>query len=118
MCLFVRVLGHQSSAEDFFTVLDLPYDPAVIRVKRLHIMHRFGTYLNEIEGLDALPDDEARTLCRDALERAYRDFETTSPLQDRTFKVLKDAVAPLQDADAEPWRNPTFVPLSTIERVR
>ena len=43
--------------------------------------------------------------CRNTLVRAYNDFVTSSPLQERVFKVLKDAVAPA---------NVGFVALSDI----
>ena len=34
-----------SSAEDFFETLGVSYDPAVLRVARLHILRRMGEYL-------------------------------------------------------------------------
>ena len=34
-----------ATAEEFLEFFDLPYDPAVVRVKRLHILQRFHDYL-------------------------------------------------------------------------
>lgn len=82
-----------SSAEDFFDGLGLPYDPAILRVARLHIMKRMGEYLST-DDLDGLPDRVVIARCRSYLERAYQDFASSSPLEQRVFKVLKQAVAP------------------------
>ena len=78
-----------SSAEEFFAVLDVPFDPKILNVARLHILRRMGEYLN-----GAAPTDDARAQCRDYLERAYADFVASSPLAERVFKVHRDAVRP------------------------
>nr|WP_294511084.1 nitrogenase stabilizing/protective protein NifW [uncultured Rhodopila sp.] len=93
-----------SAAEEFFDVLEVPYDPEVLRVARLHILRRMGQYLAG-QPLSAMADDAAEEACRDTLARAYNDFVASSPLQERVFKVLKDAVAPA---------NRGFVALSDI----
>lgn len=82
-----------SSAEDFFNGLGLRYDPAVLNVARLHIMKRMGEYLAG-DDLEGIPDRVVIARCRSYLERAYEDFARSSPLKERVFKVLKDAVAP------------------------
>jgi nitrogenase-stabilizing/protective protein len=93
-----------SSAEDFFSMLQVPYDPTVLQVARLHILRRMGQYLSQ-EALATMSDDDAEAACRATLTRAYTDFVESSPLEQRVFKVLKDAVAP---------RNTAFVSLSEI----
>lgn len=93
-----------STAEDFFSMLQVPYDPAVLQVARLHILRRMGQYLSQ-ETLDAMTDDAAEAACHATLSRAYSDFVASSPLEQRVFKVLKDAVAP---------SNVGFVSLSEI----
>jgi nitrogenase-stabilizing/protective protein len=88
-------LATLSSAEDFFTFLDVGYDPAVLDVVRLHILKRMGEYLRKNKSALAQADEQtARALCRTHLERAYSDFIESTPLEQRVFKVLKDAVTP------------------------
>ena len=90
-------LSDLSSAEDFFSFLDIPFDPTVVQVARLHIMRRMGQYIkgSQIDGVfDELDDDQVRALCREHLEQAYRDFVESSPLKERLFKVHQEAVAP------------------------
>ncbi len=97
-------LKRQSSAEDFFSLLGVPYDPSVLNVARLHILRRMGEYLRrqDLEGLD---DAALMVACREYLAKAYADFVASSPLDQRVFKVLKDAVRPKRGA---------FVPLSAL----
>lgn len=94
-----------SAAEDFFHGLGVPYEPAKLAVARLHILKRMGEYLGG-DDLDGLPDRVVVARCRAYLERAYEDFAQSSPLQQRVFKVLKDAVAPPGQA---------FVPLDDLD---
>jgi nitrogenase-stabilizing/protective protein len=82
-----------SSAEDFFRVLDVPYDPSVLDVARLHILKRMGEYLRKNTFFGS-GEEAAREMCRAHLQRAYRDFVESSPLEERVFKVLKEAVTP------------------------
>jgi nitrogenase-stabilizing/protective protein len=86
-------LKRMSTAEDFFAGLGVPFDPAVLNVARLHILKRMGQYLGG-DDLDGLPDRVVVARCRSYLERAYNDFLESSPIKERVFKVLKDAVAP------------------------
>jgi len=82
-----------SATEEFFQLLDVSYEPAVLNVARLHILKRMGEYLRR-DALVEADDDTARRMCRAHLERAYMDFVKSSPLNERVFKVLKDAVNP------------------------
>lgn len=90
-------LGRLSAAEEFFDYLAVPYEPAIVRVARLHILRRMGQYIrgSEVDGVFAgLGDEEIRALCREHLDQAYQDFVASSPIQERVFKVHKEAVAP------------------------
>jgi nitrogenase-stabilizing/protective protein len=100
-------LARLSSAEDFFAALDLPFDPAIVNVARLHMMRRMGQYLRG-DALDGLDDDAARLACRSHLQKAYEDFVRSSPIAERVFKVHQDALKP-----AAPPSKP-FVPLASL----
>lgn len=79
-----------SSAEEFFHFLQIPYDPAVLNVARLHILRRMG---DTLRNSPTAPDEEtALAHFRAHLEWAYQDFVRSSPLDERVFKVLKEAV--------------------------
>jgi nitrogenase-stabilizing/protective protein len=107
-------LGRLSSAEDFFSYLDVPFEPSVVQVSRLHILRRMGQYLkgSEIDGaFEGLDDTQIRALCREHLEHAYQDFVASTPIQERLFKVHKEAIEP----KPEPAGN--FVPLDSLKIV-
>jgi len=104
-------LAQLSAAEEFFLTLEVPFDPAVVRVARLHILRRMGQYLNASEANGAFTgksDEEVRLLCQTHLDQAYQDFVKSSPIAERLFKVHQDAVAP----KAEPAK--PFVPLTAL----
>ena len=62
------------SAEDFLDYFEVPYDPAVVHVNRLHILQRFHDYLAK-QAPNLPPDEEQqRGIYRLWLERAYQDF--------------------------------------------
>lgn len=98
-------LNRASSAEDFFTLLGVDYDAKIVNVARLHILRRMAQYLASEDFAD-MADALVAARCKSVLERAYADFVTSSPIEQRVFKVLKDAVAP-------PKRT-NFVPLDTL----
>jgi nitrogenase-stabilizing/protective protein len=100
-------LRRLSAAEEIFALLDVDYDPALLRVARLHILRRMGDYLKS-EPLAGLDEAQLRERCRGFLSSAYADFVSSSPLEERVFKVLKDAV--------KPKKTGTFVPLSAIRK--
>lgn len=107
MTAILDTLRALSAAEDFFAVLDVTYDPAVLSVSRLHILRRMGAYLRaaDMEGAD---EPGAREAARAALAQAYGDFLASSPIAERVFKVHQDAVRP-QRAAPRP-----FVPLEAL----
>jgi nitrogenase-stabilizing/protective protein len=104
-------LAGLSAAEDFFAALAVTFDPSVVRVARLHILRRMGQYLKDSEAdgsFEALDDSGVRALCRAHLEQAYQDFVTSSPIEERLFKVHRDALQEKQ----QPTK--AFVPLSSV----
>ncbi|WP_024520885.1 nitrogenase stabilizing/protective protein NifW [Bradyrhizobium sp. Tv2a-2] len=100
-------LNRASSAEEFFTLLEIEYDPKIIYVARLHILRRMGEYLAD-QQFESASETEVMRRCKAALERAYADFVTSSPIDQRVFKVLKEAAA-------RPKTPATFVRLSTLK---
>ena len=102
-------LNRASAAEEFFTLLGVDYDPKLLNVARLHILRRMGQYLVS-EDFTGLANADVASRCKTVLEQAYQDFVVSSPLDQRVFKVLKDAVAP---PAPKPLQN--FVPLSTLK---
>jgi len=101
-------LNKASAAEEFFTLLEVDYDPKVVNVARLHILRRMGQYLAG-EDFASATDAVVAERCKSVLERAYADFVASSPIDQRVFKVLKDAVAP-QTKSA-----PTLVQIGTLK---
>jgi nitrogenase-stabilizing/protective protein len=101
-------LNQASAAEEFFALLAVDFDPKVVNVARLHILRRMGQYLAG-EDFSSASDADITERCRAVLERAYADFVASSPIDQRVFKVLKDAVAP------QPKKAPTFVQLGTLK---
>lgn len=84
-----------STAEEYLDFFEIPYDPAVVNVNRLHILKRFAGYLAEADAESAAAGAEADPAerlarCRDALARAYRDFVAGTALDYRLFKVLRE----------------------------
>lgn len=104
----LAALKRAGSAEEFFALLGVAYDPKLLDIARLHILKRMGEYLAG-EDFDGLPADVATARCKAVLERAYADFVASSPLRERVFKVLKDAVAPPEREEPAP-----FVPLDRL----
>jgi len=100
-------LRRLSAAEEFFEYLGVESDPAIVRVARLHILRRMGEYLRSDASTQG-DEAEVRQRCKQHLQVAYDDFVKSSPLKERVFKVLKDAVAP---------KGRTFVPLSALGKL-
>ncbi|WP_159726201.1 nitrogenase stabilizing/protective protein NifW [Methylosinus sp. Ce-a6] len=96
-----------SAAEEFFDILGVEYDPTIVRHSRLHILRRMGEYLHKAAP-EGATDEEVRESCRNFLAQAYQDFTTSTPIEQRLFKVHKDAVKPKE----EPKK--PFVPLNTL----
>ena len=96
-----------SSAEEFFEALGVDYDPAVVHVARLHILRRMGEYLRGAE-LGDVSDEQAKEACKAHLAKAYADFFASSPIEQRVFKVHKDAVKPKEEPKIP------FVPLTVL----
>jgi nitrogenase-stabilizing/protective protein len=75
-------LAGLSAAEEFFEALDVPFDPAVVAVNRLHIMKRFGEYA-------AAHSEPDRDTLRDCLARAHEDFVHSDARREKVFAVFR-----------------------------
>ncbi|WP_316225627.1 nitrogenase stabilizing/protective protein NifW [Bradyrhizobium sp. SZCCHNS3052] len=101
-------LKKTSAAEEFFKLLGVDYDPKVLNVCRLHILRRMGQYLVS-EDFSGVSSEDVAARCKLFLEQAYQDFLVSTPLDQRVFKVLKEAVAPPKPAPKP------FVSLTTLK---
>ena len=87
---FSERLKALSSAEDFLHFFGLPFDAPVLHVNRLHILKRFFQYLRQ-QNLAAQSDEVGLfTEYREQLVKAYADFVTSTPAQEKVFKVFQD----------------------------
>jgi nitrogenase-stabilizing/protective protein len=96
------------AAEDFFGLLDVDFDPAVMNRARLHILKRMGQLIANGD-LDGMSDAEAFAAARGLLNRAYGEFVGAQAIDKRLFKVLSD-----RDPHRPATRGP-FVPLSDLQ---
>lgn len=83
-------LSKLSAAEEFFEFFGVGYDQAVVNVNRLHILKRFHQYLRSTPNTAEMDRDALAAACRELLTRAYRDFVTSTPAQEKVFKVFQD----------------------------
>ncbi|MCM3925801.1 nitrogenase-stabilizing/protective protein NifW [Frankia sp. AiPs1] len=81
-----------STAEEYFTLLEVDYDPRVVAVNRLHILKHFAGELAKLPEAGADAENPRHLLrdYRDALVRSYEAFTNAGALDHRLFKVLKD----------------------------
>jgi len=87
---FLQQLKALSSAEDFLQYFGVPFDQQVVNVSRLHILKRFFQYLRQ-QNLAAQSDEVGLfTEYREQLVKAYADFVTSTPAQEKVFKVFQD----------------------------
>lgn len=92
-----RRLNALSSANDFLEFFGVDYDERVVHVNRLHILKRFYQYIRQAQ-LPAASGDAPTALdevalfrrYRELLQRAYRDFTTSTAAQEKVFKVFQD----------------------------
>lgn len=84
-------LTQLSAAEEFLEFFAIPFEQSVVNVSRLHILKRFYQYLRQEKGLGELDEAQMFSRYRGLLIRAYEDFVTSTPAQEKVFKVFQDA---------------------------
>jgi len=80
-----------TQAEDYFAFFNLPYDSQFLNVNRLHILQKFSQFLKS-EGRSSpnLEDVQTFNHYRQLLEQAYQLFQSSSPQEQKLFKVFQD----------------------------
>jgi nitrogenase-stabilizing/protective protein len=84
-------LKQLSSAEDFLNYFGVPYEQSVVHVSRLHILKRFYQYIRQEPTLPETSEEQLYTVYRDLLIKAYSDFVSSTPAQEKVFKVFQEA---------------------------
>lgn len=89
------------SAEDFFDLFGVPYDPHLVRVHRLHILQRFHDEL----ALRVPPESQEDRFAAHAaaLAAAHATFATSTPQREKIFRVFQSLPG-----------EPAFVPLAAL----
>lgn len=82
------------SAEDFLDYFEVPYEPAVVHVNRLHILQRFHDYLAKQAPNLPPQEDQQRGIYRLWLERAYQDFVVSNSIKEKVFAVFQNQAKP------------------------
>ncbi|KLL12566.1 hypothetical protein FrCorBMG51_04340 [Protofrankia coriariae] len=78
-----------ATAEDYFQALDVPFDPKVVAVNRLHILRHFSRAVARTDAENPAPGERLAAY-RAALVASYEAFTTAGALDHRLFKVLAD----------------------------
>lgn len=78
------------NAEEYFEFFQLPYDPQFVNVNRLHILQKFASLIKSTDSEPDLSEPEKLERYRTALQQAYDTFVTSSPLDEKLFKVFND----------------------------
>ncbi|BAZ06571.1 nitrogenase-stabilizing/protective protein NifW [Calothrix sp. NIES-3974] len=76
-------------AEEFFQFFNLPYDPKIVNVNRLHILKKFSLYIQEIDANQpGLSSAEKLSQYCQALQNAYATFVDSNAQEQKLFKVF------------------------------
>ncbi|MFB2971159.1 nitrogenase-stabilizing/protective protein NifW [Aerosakkonema sp. BLCC-F183] len=78
-------------AEEYFQFFQLPFDPQIVNVNRLHILKKFSQYVSEIdENYPNIEPQEKLDKYRDALVKSYELFLTSTGVEQKLFKVFNE----------------------------
>jgi nitrogenase-stabilizing/protective protein len=76
-------------AEQYFEFFELPYDPQVVNVNRLHILKKFANLVKDrLSERAGLNETETLNQYRLALQQAYDLFLSSNSLEQKLFKVF------------------------------
>ncbi|HEY9831776.1 MAG TPA: nitrogenase-stabilizing/protective protein NifW [Stenomitos sp.] len=80
-----------ADAEEYFEFFELPFDAQIVNVNRLHILKKFSQYVREIDAHSAeLSEEETLSQYCAALQQAYDVFLSSTPLEQKLFKVFNE----------------------------
>ncbi|MBE9059821.1 nitrogenase-stabilizing/protective protein NifW [cf. Phormidesmis sp. LEGE 11477] len=84
----VSQFNRLKDAEEYFDFLELSYDSQTLNINRLHILRKFSELAQDIDK----NQNDAQTLSayRQALQTAYDLFLSSSPVEQKLFKVFKE----------------------------
>jgi nitrogenase-stabilizing/protective protein len=78
-------------AEQYFEFFNLPYDPQIVNINRLHILRKFSEYMQNINAASTASSEADRLEeYQAALEEAYSVFLTSNSLEQKLFKVFQN----------------------------
>ncbi len=75
-------------AEQYFDFFNLPYDPKVVNVNRLHILQKFAQSMQKINAAST-PEAERLAAYRTALQESYTAFLDSTAQEHKLFKVFQ-----------------------------
>jgi nitrogenase-stabilizing/protective protein len=79
------------NTEDYLEFFAIPYDPQFVNVNRLHILQKFAAFMKVIDTASPKLHELERLECyQTALRQAYDTFTTSSPQDEKLFKVFND----------------------------
>lgn len=75
--------------EQYFEFFDLPFDPHVVNVNRLHILKKFAIAIRNIDSAStATTEGDLLDEYRAALDSSYEVFLSSNALEQKLFKVF------------------------------
>ncbi len=89
MCQTLKTFNTLSTAEDYLQFFGIDYDQEIVSVNRLHILQKFSGFIKEIDQDSSLSEHERLEHYRTALQNAYSLFLTSTPLEQKLFKVFQ-----------------------------
>lgn len=78
-----------STAEEYLNFFNIPFDPHIVSINRLHILQKFSQAVRRIDQDGSLSEGDRLAHYREALQNAYSLFLTSSPLEQKLFKMFK-----------------------------
>lgn len=78
------------NAEEYLEFFGITYDPQFVNVNRLHILQKFSALIKAIDIEAPLTESAKLERYRVALQQAYDTFVSSSPLDQKLFKVFND----------------------------